>query len=203
METIDDSFKAPLVKRHFLGAVSIALVLHGFFVALVTIQFSSTSKVTVKGDKITPSIPSYLCPAPVKLSLPKKMLGHTPLNALPLTTSSLTPIASAVATATAAASTVNTNSDALSQLLHQAIQAKQYYPDSALALGRCGIVTVAFNLNRDGSISDLHCVKSSGTISLDQAALEAVRAAAPFQGVGAYLTAAKNFELALRFELPS
>lgn len=42
---------------------------------------------------------------------------------------------------------------------------------------RQGIVTIAFTIGADGSLSNVRVVKSSGTNDLDQAALNAVQSA--------------------------
>jgi len=55
------------------------------------------------------------------------------------------------------------------------------YPAGARKAGVQGAVQVAFTIGRDGGVSDLEVRKSSGHDALDQAALEAVRKAAPFR----------------------
>lgn len=54
-----------------------------------------------------------------------------------------------------------------------------YYPDAALAVHRTGLVTVHFNVRRDGQIDRLRIAKSSGDAELDRAALDIVQKAAP------------------------
>ncbi len=184
--------------------LGIAITLHLVLVALLASQFFYTIKPTVVGGKSLGTLQSYLYSAPAKVLSVKKTLMPRLLS----TSGGLTSMASPIVARKQAATSVNTvadtaNPDALSQLLHQAIQEQQHYPDSAIALQRSGIVTVIFTLNPDGSIENLQCVNSSGTVSLDNAALEAVQAAIPFKGVNAYLTSPKSFQLALRFELPT
>lgn len=89
--------------------------------------------------------------------------------------------------------------DALLALLHAAIQEKQQYPHSALQMGREGRVTLAFVLHKNGAISNLRIAKRSGTASLDQAAIEAVNAAAPFHVAKKYLD--KSVELAQAYQV--
>lgn len=110
--------------------------------------------------------------------------------------------AAASASAPAASRVKADQADALLTLLHNAILSHQQYPDSALALGREGRVTVAFVLQPDGQIQALHLVTSSGTASLDEAALMAVQQATPFEGIGAYVPVAKAFQLDVVFHLP-
>ncbi|GEM_PF-4244586 len=85
--------------------------------------------------------------------------------------------------------------------LHAAIQKQQRYPESAMQMERQGRATVKFMLFTDGSINNVRISKSSGTESLDNAALAAVRDAAPFQGVDKYMTDAGEFSIDVVFEL--
>jgi TonB family protein len=90
---------------------------------------------------------------------------------------------------------------ALIRLLHAAIQQQQHYPANALALQREGNVDVGFNLQIDGQIADLHLVHSSGTASLDNAALTAVAQAAPFQQINLFLKQTTPFSLTVVFKI--
>jgi protein TonB len=90
---------------------------------------------------------------------------------------------------------------ALAALLHSAIARQQQYPASAQEQQREGRVTLAFTLFPDGSISNLHIAHSSGTTSLDHAALASVDAAIPFQHVNRYLKTAENYQVDVVFEL--
>lgn len=85
--------------------------------------------------------------------------------------------------------------------LHKEIQQHQRYPQSALAMEREGIVTVMFTLYTNGSIDHLQLVKSSGTTSLDNAALAAVNQSVPFKGVDKYLKQTKDYQIDVVFEL--
>jgi TonB family protein len=86
-------------------------------------------------------------------------------------------------------------------LLHDAIQRKQQYPASASEMQRQGRVTVVFQLHQGGHISHLRMLKSSGTSSLDQAALQAVNDAAPFQELVAYIKQPEEYQIDIVFEL--
>lgn len=86
-------------------------------------------------------------------------------------------------------------------LLHAAIQAQQHYPQAALQMEREGRVTLAFTLFANGNIDHLRIVKSSGTESLDEAAMAAVHDAAPFKQVNHYLEQAGEYHIDVAFEL--
>ncbi len=86
-------------------------------------------------------------------------------------------------------------------LLHDAIQRKQQYPSSAWEMQRQGRVTVVFQLHEDGHISNVRMLKSSGTASLDQAALQAVNDAAPFRELLTYIKQAQEYQIDIVFEL--
>ncbi len=89
----------------------------------------------------------------------------------------------------------------LVEMLHNAIEQKQHYPESALQLEREGKTTVMFTLFPDGSIKNLHIVTASGTESLDEAALQAVNDAVPFKNVGKYLSTSAEYQVKISFEL--
>lgn len=91
--------------------------------------------------------------------------------------------------------------ESLISLLHAAIQAEQRYPENAEQMHRQGSVRVEFTLFEDGHVSELGVVKSSGTSSLDEAALKAVRAAAPFKQVRDYLRGAQHYNIDVIFQL--
>lgn len=86
-------------------------------------------------------------------------------------------------------------------LLHAAIQAQQRYPLSAMEMERQGSAKVKFRLFPSGKIENLRMIQSSGTDSLDQAALAAVQNAAPFTEIHRHLTAAQEFSIDVVFEL--
>lgn len=91
--------------------------------------------------------------------------------------------------------------ESLIALLHAAIQAEQRYPANAEQMRRQGSVRVEFTLFKDGHVSELGIVKSSGTSSLDEAALNAVRAAAPFKQISAYLQETQHYNIDVIFQL--
>lgn len=86
-------------------------------------------------------------------------------------------------------------------LLHAAIQAQQHYPASALEMEREGRVTLTFKLFPNGDINHLRIINSSGTISLDDAAIAAVNQAAPFKKIEKYLHQPQEYRIDVVFEL--
>lgn len=88
----------------------------------------------------------------------------------------------------------------LLQLLRQAIQEKQFYPLDAQLLEKTGRARVAFRLLPDGQIEQVMLLKSTGTASLDKAALMTVRAIAPFLPAQHYLSEPKNFAINLEYQ---
>jgi protein TonB len=61
------------------------------------------------------------------------------------------------------------------------IRSKLVYPAQARRTGAGGIVEVLFTLNIDGSVSGVSVKKSSGAEMLDEAAIAAIKSAAPFR----------------------
>ena len=64
--------------------------------------------------------------------------------------------------------------------IRQAVDEHKHYPRMARRLGLEGRVVVAFTVEADGRLARVRVVESSGSELLDEAALEAVRQAAPF-----------------------
>lgn len=89
----------------------------------------------------------------------------------------------------------------LMALLHAAIQEQQQYPANALEMEREGKITLSFIVYKDGTIANLKILKSSGTSSLDNAALAAVQKAAPFKNVSKYVQEPQACQLDVVFEL--
>jgi TonB family protein len=86
-------------------------------------------------------------------------------------------------------------------ILHAAIQQQQHYPPSAMQMERQGKTTVKFTLLPNGNIQNLQIIKSSGTDSLDKAALAAVQEAVPFKKIDKYLQTSHEFSVDVVFEL--
>lgn len=72
--------------------------------------------------------------------------------------------------------------------IRQKIDAHKHYPKLARRMGEEGRVVVEFSLDASGAVSSVRIKQSSGSARLDEAALQAVRDAAPFppfpDGVG-------------------
>jgi periplasmic protein TonB len=66
-----------------------------------------------------------------------------------------------------------------------AILAQKYYPPAAERLGHTGDVKVSFTVDAGGSLARASIKSSSGYDELDNAALDAVRRAAPFPAIPA------------------
>lgn len=64
--------------------------------------------------------------------------------------------------------------------IRQAVDENKHYPHMARRLREEGRVVVAFTIGADGRLIDVHLVKDSGRERLNEAALQAVRDAAPF-----------------------
>jgi len=60
---------------------------------------------------------------------------------------------------------------------------RKYYPAIAERLGHAGAVKVGFTIMADGQLADVHVKSGSGWDELDEAALDAVRSAAPFDAI--------------------
>lgn len=85
--------------------------------------------------------------------------------------------------------------------LYQVISEHKRYPAISRQLDQQGVVQVAFTLLPSGQISDLHVAHSSGYPKLDQAALDTLRASAPFRQVSKYLHQAQQFVLPIAYQL--
>lgn len=86
-------------------------------------------------------------------------------------------------------------------LLHTAIAAKQVYPESASELEQTGTVGIKFLIFPDGHLENINVTHTSGFSSLDQAAINAVRASSPITSVHRYLTQAEIYSVDIVFQL--
>jgi periplasmic protein TonB len=64
------------------------------------------------------------------------------------------------------------------QALIAQIERHKRFP--ATAKGRSGIVSVAFSIDRDGRLTEVRVLASSGSAALDEAALDLIRRSQPF-----------------------
>jgi len=77
------------------------------------------------------------------------------------------------------------------------------YPHDALALGLGGDLVLVFTLNKSGTLTDLDLLRSSGFPILDEEAVRAVKAAAPFDPFPAELGDEPwNISAAFHYNLP-
>lgn len=83
--------------------------------------------------------------------------------------------------------------------LHNAIQAKQLYPSTALFMQQSGTAIVHFRLLPNGTIQNSRILKSSGYKILDNAALNAVAAISPFHTPPT--TKPQTFKVAVSFAI--
>lgn len=179
---------------------------HLLIVAFVCYQLSPAAPVKYGNDQ-REIISSYLVNTPTVAANAKPAISQTATptatHAIALQTQKKTSIENQPKhsiTRTRAA-TKGAPMPELIALLHSAIQQAQHYPASAQEMGREGRTTVAFTLYRNGTISDLQLLHSSGTTSLDNAALAAVSDAAPFQQVDRYLETAQPYQIDVVFSL--
>ncbi len=101
----------------------------------------------------------------------------------------------------APASAETGNPNLLSALLHQAIEQHKRYPLSARRMHREGMARIAFLMNPDGEVEQLHVASSSGHRSLDLAAVAAVRGIVPFAAAREHLRHAAPFEIDIIFRI--
>lgn len=189
---------------------SISVITHLLILLAAILIFDFTNQAVIMGDQAEQIIHSYFFkekfyqpnvphnkPAePItKTLLTKKVTKKDTI----ISTKKMTESISAPSAAAKASKGVQV--DELLQVLHAAIQKQQHYPESAMLMEREGRATMQFTLLPDGSIHNLRLAKSSGTESLDHAALAAVRDAAPFKQVERYLSESKEFIIDVVFEL--
>jgi protein TonB len=93
-------------------------------------------------------------------------------------------------------------SDSYLQMVRLRIERHKQYPQQARAAFREGRVVLSFTITTDGGVQSLEVRKSSNTKVLDEAALQAVRSAAPFPAPPRHLFKGDiPLELAIVFEL--
>jgi TonB family protein len=89
----------------------------------------------------------------------------------------------------------------LGELIHHAIQNSVIYPQSALQMEREGNARIGFFLTTDGNMRAIKLIKSSGTASLDTAALNAVQKVSPFIEAKNYIQQESYYEVEVVFKL--
>ena len=88
----------------------------------------------------------------------------------------------------------------LLKILHDAIAAKQSYPESALELNQRGSATVGFYLYPDGNINSISMLQSSGYESIDTAAVLAVKSVGTIAEASLYLKKGEFFTIEVVFQ---
>lgn len=177
---------------------SISLALHVLLLACIALRFNYLPPATHAGENDHDAINAYFVNAKATPSTPQTVKTEKAGIAL----KQIKPVKPIMSqTYQSHAASKGNSTSGLQALLHNAIQTKQTYPEVALDMGREGRTTVAFRLYRDGHINHAHITHSSGTESLDIAALSAVNQAAPFHGVDHYINEADNYSIDVIFEL--
>jgi protein TonB len=88
-------------------------------------------------------------------------------------------------------------------LLKRRIERVWGYPPEAANHGISGDLLLIFTLNKSGSLIDLHLIRSSGFPVLDEAAIRAVKLAAPYDPFPAYMgTDPWNIRASFTYYLP-
>ena len=87
------------------------------------------------------------------------------------------------------------------ELLHSSISNNKGYPYLAKRQRREGVTRVAFVLHPDGSIENTRLINSSRTVTLDHAALSAVKGIEPFVVAQEYLEQSQEFQVDVVFDL--
>lgn len=179
---------------------SFSLLVHLLlFAALISWHVRSAAPINT-GDAEKTVLASYLVQAAPRVNQPEQTTLQPHAIALQ-NKKQLVFKPSAKASSEQHAAIAGTQMSELTSLLHTAIQNAQQYPASAQEMGRQGRSTVSFLLHPDGTISDLKLLHSSGTNSIDNAALAAVHDAAPFQQVNRYLQTTKPYQIDVVFLL--
>jgi len=77
--------------------------------------------------------------------------------------------------------------------LKQAIESEWIYPSLALRHGLQGKLRLEFTILRSGRLEEIHLIRSSGSNLLDDEAIRAVRAAAPYRPLPAWMGERQSF----------
>jgi TonB family protein len=200
----------------------VAILLHVLVFSAFVFYVESTAEKIYIGESATPVLPSYVYEGHVseeKISAEKRLDSFVQPEKVIQKKSSDRGVLKKVSTQTfiaraakpvakdAQLSTPQSEASGgqkkseLISLLHTAIQKQQHYPASAMQLEREGKATVMFTLYANGSISHLQVAQSSGTASLDEAAMAAVHDAVPFTEVRQYLHEPQVYRIDVVFEL--
>lgn len=177
----------------------LSILLHIMVVLIIVLKLQASTTSIVLGDTTTQWMSSYIYHGKTRannskhadsiIKKEKAIAIHTKKILAPQNNNSM------------ASNSQGVQTDELLATLHAAIQKQQHYPLSAMQMERQGRATMIFTLFPDGRIQDLRLLKSSGTDSLDTAALSAIQDAVPFNKIDKYLKFAKEFRIDVVFEL--
>lgn len=185
------------------SAFIISALMHVSIVLLAFLQWQTNSVQPKLGMTQEEILPSYIY-QPVAPTKPVTIQPKIIPKAIAINKTQQTPTQKAVQTPAKAQDKFignNKQLPALLALLHAAIEQQKQYPPAAVEMEREGTVTLTFILYTDGTIQNLQIAKSSGTSSLDTAALTAVKQAVPFKNINKYLHQPQNYQIDVVFEL--
>lgn len=189
-----------------------SVILHGIFFLLISMRLSFFTTPRTLGFPDSSLLYSYVITEQPQKTLATSMQQNSQVvhqkSSKKMITSSKKPELAlksmptqATSVSTASAKPQGLPTQTLLALLHQAIQKHQQYPENAQEMRRQGRVTVKFVLNPDGTVSNVALIKSSGTDSLDHAALAAINDAAPYVFVNHYIHSSQEYRIDVVFEL--
>jgi TonB family protein len=175
----------------------ISIFLHIMLVLFFVLKWQASTETVVLGDSAKQVMSSYVYKGETSHHNNKRADIVKKENTLAINTKK----SSSSQSDNSGSASQGVKTDELLATLHAAIQKQQHYPLSAMQMERQGRATMMFTLFPDGRIQSLRVLKSSGTESLDAAALAAVQDAVPFHQVDKYLKFAKEFRIDVVFEL--
>nr|VFJ48175.1 MAG: protein TonB [Candidatus Kentron sp. FW]VFJ53656.1 MAG: protein TonB [Candidatus Kentron sp. FW] len=117
-------------------------------------------------------------PVPKKTPVPRGEAPPTRPKAIPTSPAPIESIQSASA---------KREEDHYLAALRRRIERRKYYPRASQRRGEEGKVVVSFVIRKDGELTDLAIVRSSGIQRLDEAALKTLRRITPFEPIPAAL----------------
>ena len=71
--------------------------------------------------------------------------------------------------------------------IKQSIESQWEYPELALRYGLQGKLSLEFTIANDGQLAQLRLIRSSGSQLLDEEAIRAIKAAAPFPPIPSWI----------------
>jgi protein TonB len=150
-------------------------------------------------------------PAQRSVQAPAETLVPDPVHAIPMTEIASAPPEQAAAPASVAPSSAppvariainKEKAAAFRRAMESHIARFKRYPDWARRERAQGIVRLLFSMQRDGSVTGVQIVSSSGYTSLDAAAIETIRSAQPMPRIPSELPQQLSIEMPIAFDLP-